>query len=57
MFLGQVFTKDDKKYDVTYLRAKNVGKMIFIFPAKEDLAWVKEKHIKRKVETAFMDTT
>ena len=55
--MDQVFTKDDKKYDVTYLRAKNVGKMIFIFPAKEDLAWVKEKHIKRKVETAFMDTT
>ena len=52
MLLGQVSTK---KYDVTYLRAENAGKMIFIFPAKEDLAKVKEKQIKRKMETPSMD--
>ena len=51
MFLGQVLTKDGSDYEVTFLRAKDEGKMVFIFPATEDIAWVEHKQIKEKVET------
>ena len=44
-------TKDGSDYEVTFLRAKDEGKMVFIFPATEDIAWVEHKQIKEKVET------